>query len=109
MAVRITIQAEAAQEITKQAAYYERESGSALAQRWRKEVNAAIASLRHFPLRGNPVLLSHARLSELRRLDISGFPKHHIFYRCESMDLLLVIGIIHDARHPDAILHRELT
>ncbi len=98
----------AAREITQQAAFYCTRETEALAQRWRRAVNAAIASLAFSPLRGNKFHLATMTPIELRRIPIDGFPQHGVYYQVsEERRLVVVVTVLHGARDPNRLLARS--
>jgi plasmid stabilization system protein ParE len=95
----------AAREITEQAAYYRSRESQALAQRWRRAVNAAIASLAFSPLRGNTFHLATLPQIELRRIPIEGFLQHGVYYQAFiERRLVVVVTVLHGARDPSRLL-----
>jgi plasmid stabilization system protein ParE len=96
---RIKILPSAAQQITDQADYYRNEANSALAQRWRAAVAEAIRSLWQFAERYEHLETEVAQLQTIRKLRITGFPQHIVFYRWDvETKTVLILSVVHGAR-----------
>jgi plasmid stabilization system protein ParE len=92
-------------EIAEQAAYYRKEATPEIAERWRTAVNDAIRSLRIFPVRGPLVNPANVASRSIRKLHISGFPAHLIFYRYEAeTNIVFIVRVLHGARDVDPLL-----
>jgi toxin ParE1/3/4 len=87
----------AAADINEQADWYEEKSDQMLAERWSKAVTSAVLRILKNPQSGAPCRFSPTELHAIRRVPISGFPKHLIFYSVEDNDVLLV-RVLHGAR-----------
>lgn len=93
----------AALDIIEQSDWYHEQSGSTLAKRWERAVTAALILLEKRPNSGSPCLFKALELQDVRRLSISGFPKHLIFYRAAS-EGLEVLRVAHGARDLEALI-----
>lgn len=87
----------AALDILEQADWYEEQSGSRLAKRWERAVASGLIFLARNPLSGAPCRFRSTELQDIRRIPISGFPKHLMFYRVSPAGVL-VLRIVHGAR-----------
>jgi toxin ParE1/3/4 len=87
----------AAADINEQADWYEEKSDRKLAERWSKAVTSAVLRILKSPQSGAPCRFSPTELHAIRRVPISGFPKHLIFYSVEDNDVL-VVRVLHGAR-----------
>lgn len=79
--------------------YYEREGGSALADRFFSEVEECIERIRHRP-HGH-----HFSDGGYRRASLKAFP-YHILYEVESDGIWIAI-LRYDRRHPNYGLRRQ--
>ncbi len=84
-------------DILEQAEWYAAQSGCRLARRWEKAVTSAVSSVVSRPAVGAPCKFRPPELREVRRIMISGFPKHLVFYRFDSEEVF-VLRVVHGAR-----------
>jgi toxin ParE1/3/4 len=84
-------------DILEQTEWYAVQTGQPLAQRWQKAVMAAISRLLIRPAAGAPCNFRSPLLGNVRRVAISGFPKHLLFYQFDA-DEILVLRVVHGAR-----------
>jgi toxin ParE1/3/4 len=54
------------------------------------------------PLSGAPCRFNPAELHAIRRVPISGFPKHLVFYSVEDNDVL-ILRVLHGARDLESL------
>jgi toxin ParE1/3/4 len=87
----------AAIDILEQTDWYEHASGTRLATRWENAVTSTLLRIRKRPLSGSPCSFSLQELRNIRRMPITGFPKHLVFYRYKSGEIE-VLRIVHGAR-----------
>jgi len=95
--LRLTLSEAAAADIVEQADWYEQQSGPALAKRWEKAVTSAVLRIADRPRAGAVSNFRHAELVNVRRVLITGFPKHLIFYQLRPEEML-VLRVVHGAR-----------
>ena len=84
-------------DILEQAEWYEAQSGGRLGRRWEKAVDSAISRMLNRPGAGAPCAFRPAALRNVRRMTISGFPKHLLFYRFDEEEVF-VLRVVHGAR-----------
>jgi toxin ParE1/3/4 len=84
-------------DIIKQADWYAVQSGYPLARRWEKAVTSAISRVVSRPAAGTPCVFRLPALEDVRRITISGFPKHLLFYRFDDKEVF-VLRVVHGAR-----------
>lgn len=96
-ATRLVVSDLAAADIVEQADWYEAHSGRALAERWEKAVTTAVLRIVQNPNAGPPCNFESPELHGIRRIAITGFPKHLIFYRLIENEVF-VMRIVHGAR-----------
>src|SRR5258706_10497904 len=84
-------------DILEQADWYKHQSGEALARRWESEVTSALICIERNPRSGAKCGFSAHELKDVRRMPITGFPKHLIFYRADE-DEIRILRVIHWAR-----------
>jgi len=68
------------------------------AKRWDAAVTEAIQSLRHSPERGFVCGYSHLRIRGLRRIPITGFPYHLLFFRVGRKQKIVRVVDVLDGR-----------
>jgi toxin ParE1/3/4 len=102
-ATKLVLSDAAALDIAEQADWYHERSGSKLARRWERAVASSLIFLAKSPRLGARCRFKAIELQEVRRISISGFPKHLIFYRVTSAELL-VLRVLHGARDLEALL-----
>jgi len=87
----------AAVDINEQADWYEEKSDRKLSERWSNAVTSAVLRILKKPRSGTPCRFSSTELGGIRRIPISGFPKHLVFYSVEGNDVL-ILRVLHGAR-----------
>ena len=92
----------AVNDILEQADWYEQQSGQSLAKRWESSVTAAILGILKNPQSGALCGFSAEELNGIRRMPISRFPKHLVFYRLENRDIL-ILRVVHGARDLESL------
>ncbi|MGB8988812.1 MAG: type II toxin-antitoxin system RelE/ParE family toxin [Candidatus Sulfotelmatobacter sp.] len=90
-------------DILEQFDWYEHSSGQLLAERWEVAVTSALLRIERNPQCGGPCRFDAPELQELRRMAITGFPRHLIFYRVTG-DEIAVLRVIHGARDLEHLL-----
>lgn len=100
--LRIHLSEAAVNDILEQSEWYEEQSGVQLAARWESAVTSALSGICRHPQSGTVCTFKHLELKDVRRISISTFPKHLIFYRIES-DAIFVLRIVHGARDLEAL------
>jgi plasmid stabilization system protein ParE len=102
----IEISRQAAQEILAQAAYYQRRTlNDRLSMRWERAVTRAIESLMQAPERGAICLFNSPRLKGMRRIPITGFPQHAIYYVVKTRaPRIQIVRVVHGARDIENLL-----
>jgi toxin ParE1/3/4 len=93
----------AVSDIQEQADWYEKRSGHALARRWENEVTAALIRIEKNPRSGAKCSFSADELQGIRRMPITGFPRHLIFYRAEEKEIR-ILRVVHGARDLESLL-----
>jgi toxin ParE1/3/4 len=84
-------------DIVEQADWYAIQSGRRLGRRWEKSVTSAISHVLQHPGVGAFCRFRSSAIKDLRRITISGFPKHLIFYRFDDGEVF-VLRVVHGAR-----------
>jgi plasmid stabilization system protein ParE len=90
-------------DIQEQADWYEQCSGHALARRWENEVTAALIRIDKNPRSGAKCGFSADELQNIRRMPITGFPRHLIFYRAEKKEIR-ILRVVHGTRDLEILL-----
>jgi plasmid stabilization system protein ParE len=90
-------------DIIEQADWYEEKSDWKLAERWGKAVTSAVLRILKNPHSGTLCRFRPTALRGIRRLPISGFPKHLIFYSVEDNDDVLILRVLHGARDLESL------
>lgn len=99
---RIHLSDAAVNDIIEQADWYEERANSRLGNRWESAVAQALLRIVKNPRSGAPCTFKAFELSNIRRMPVSGFPKHLIFYHIEK-DSLLILRVIHGARDLESL------
>ena len=84
-------------DILEQAEWYAAQSGRRLARRWETAVTSAVSLIVRRPAAGASCKFRPRDLQGVRRMLISGFPRHLVFYRFND-DEVLVLRVVHGAR-----------
>ena len=101
-APRITFSDLAIADILEQADWYEVQSDHKLANRWEKAVTSTLLRIAKIPHAGSPCRLQADELRGTRRVPISGFPNHLIFYQFQHGEIL-VLRVVHGARDLESL------
>ena len=99
---RLVFSDAAVTDILEQADWYAAQSGKTLARRWEKAVTSATFLAKRRPAAENPCSFQSPQLHSLRRLPITGFPKHLVFYRFDDAEVF-VIRVVHGARDLESL------
>ena len=89
-------------DIIEQADWYEEKSDWKLAERWSKAVTSAVLRILKNPRSGAPCQFSPTELHGIRRVPVSGFPKHLVFYSVADNDVL-ILRVLHGARDLESL------
>ncbi|HET8890282.1 MAG TPA: type II toxin-antitoxin system RelE/ParE family toxin [Candidatus Angelobacter sp.] len=92
----------AVNDILEQAAWYQEQSGLKLARRWEQAVTSVLLRIVATPASGAPCTFKAADLKGVRRVPVPRFPKHLVFYRVRSQELI-VLRIVHGARDLESL------
>ena len=84
-------------DILEQADWYFKQSGHKLARRWEGAVMSAISQVVQRPATGALCAFREKALQDMRRMAITGFPKHLPFYLFDD-DEIFVLRVVHGAR-----------
>ncbi len=90
-------------DIIEQADWHQEKSDSKLAKRWGTAVTSAVLRIMRNPRSGTPCRFGPTELRGIRRMPISGFPKHLVFYSIEDHDVL-ILRVLHGARDLESLL-----
>jgi toxin ParE1/3/4 len=90
-------------DILEQFDWYDQRSGQILARRWETAITSALIRIVKNPHSGAPCRFDAAELQGLRRMTITRFPKHLIFYRIEDNEII-ILRVIHGARDLERLL-----
>ena len=89
-------------DIVEQADWYEEKLDWKLAQRWSDAVTSAVVRIVRHPRSGTPCRFGPTELRNIRRMSISGFPKHLVFYRVWDSEVL-ILRVLHGARDLESL------
>jgi toxin ParE1/3/4 len=84
-------------DIMEQADWYAAQSGRALSRRWERSVTSSLMRVIRNPALGRRCAFRSAELRDVRRMGITGFPKHLLFYKLEGVEVL-ILRVVHGAR-----------
>jgi toxin ParE1/3/4 len=101
-ATQIHFSEAAAVDINEQADWYQEKSDLKLAERWSEAVTSAVLRILKNPRSGVPCRFSPTELRGIRRVPISGFPKHLVFYSVVDNDVL-ILRVLHGARDLESL------
>ena len=96
-AARLVLSDASVADILEQGDWYVGQSGETLAKRWEKAVTKAVLSVVSRPTSGAPCTFQSPELHGVRRVAISGFPKHLLFYRFDG-EAIFILRVVHGAR-----------
>jgi toxin ParE1/3/4 len=99
---RLRLSDAAISDILEQADWYAQRSSLALAERWENAVAAAFVRITKNPNAGAHCQFKAVELRGVRRMPISKFPKHLIFYRNDD-NKVLVLRVVHGARDLESL------
>ena len=99
---RLTISEAAAADIVDQAEWYQEQSGAGLARRWERRSPLRFCASWTILKRARSAVFKHSELSNVRRILISGFPKHLIFYQVRKSEII-ILRIVHGARDLESL------
>jgi toxin ParE1/3/4 len=106
--VSIEVLPQASTDIRVQQNYYVVKSGQELAKKWMVSVKTTIRSLSQFPERGALVPFQRLAGHSLRRITVSGFRNHLIFYEyLPGIRLVQVVSVLHGARDVESLIRGE--
>lgn len=90
-------------DVVEQADWYQSQSGRTLARRWERAVKSVVTFAIRRPGAGSRCTFKSAELHDVRRLPITGFPKHLLFYRYDE-DVVSVLRVVHGARDLETLI-----
>jgi toxin ParE1/3/4 len=102
-ASRVVFSELAVADILAQAEWYELQAGQKLANRWEQAVSAGVLRLVRMPRAGALCEFKPEALRDIRRLPITGFPAHLIFYKLRN-DQIHILRVVHGARDLERLL-----
>src|SRR5271166_4913188 len=94
---RLVISELAASDVLAQADWYHYQSDDKLATRWERAVTASVLRLVRMPRSGALCGFKTESLRDIRRLRITGFPSHLVFYKLIGSDIH-ILRVLHGAR-----------
>ena len=94
---RLVLSDAAIADIVEQADWYDAQSGERLARRWERAVTFAVSLVANRPRLGATCAFRSSEVKDLRRMSISDFPRHLLFYRFDEEEVF-ILRIIHGAR-----------
>lgn len=100
---RLVFSDAAATDIVEQADWYAAQAGSRLARRWQKAVTSTVSLAASRPDAGTRCTFRSPLLEGTRRMTISGFPKHLLFYHFDDVEVF-VLRVVHGARDLERLL-----
>ena len=101
-AQRIILSEAAAADVLEQAEWYEAHADLHLAKRWERAVVSTLLRISRLPNAGSPCSFRAAELQGARRVAVTGFPKHLVFYQSRG-DQVVVLRIVHGARDLESL------
>lgn len=89
-------------DILEQAEWYEAQADESLAKRWEDAVTSALLRISEMPHAGALCSFPAKELLGTRRVPVSGFSKHLIFYQVREEEIL-VLRVVHGARDLESL------
>lgn len=90
-------------DVLEQFDWYAEKAGRTLAKRWEASVAATFLQIVRRPAAGSPCKFRAEELRGTRRVSVSRFPKHLIFYQARENEIL-ILRIVHGARDLEGLL-----
>jgi toxin ParE1/3/4 len=84
-------------DILEQADWYSAQAGRRLVRLWQKAARSAVSQAVRRPAAGALCSFRSETLRDVRRTNITGFPKHLLFYQFDD-DEVFVLRVVHGAR-----------
>jgi toxin ParE1/3/4 len=103
---RLVLSELAVVDILEQAEWYEAQADGSLAERWEDAVTSALLRVCEMQNSGTPCSFSAKELEGTRRVPVSGFPKHLIFYQSHEGEIL-VLRVVHGARDLESLFSKQ--
>jgi toxin ParE1/3/4 len=101
--LRVRLSDAAVSDILGQSDWYREQADHELSRRWERAVQTALLRIARSPRSGALCKFKAEELGKVRRVLVTGFPKHLIFYRLHR-DELLILRVIHGARDLENLL-----
>jgi toxin ParE1/3/4 len=99
---RIVLSDLAVADILEQADWYGAQANQKLAKRWEQSVTSALLRISQRPSAGALCKFSAEELRGTRRIPVTGFAKHLIFYQARPNGLL-ILRVVHGARDLESL------
>jgi len=99
---RLTFSDLAVADVLEQADWYQAQADWKLAQRWERAVTFTLLRIARAPHVGAPCRFQADQLRGTRRLPVTGFPRHLLFYQFRE-DEIRVLRVVHGARDLEAL------
>jgi len=99
---RLTFAEPAIADILAQAEWYKAQAGQELATRWDKAVSSTVLRILRMPRAGALCAFRAGELRGIRRISITGFPAHLVFYQFRE-DEIHVLRVLHGARDLESL------
>jgi plasmid stabilization system protein ParE len=100
---RIVLSDLAVADILEQADWYESQADLRLARRWEQSVTSALMRIFQRPNTGALCKFRAEELKGTRRVPVTGFEKHLIFYQQVRKGELLILRVVHGARDLESL------
>ena len=99
---RVALSEAAVADILEQAEWYTEQSGPNLAKRWDGAITSTVLHIVKNPRAGSPCNFTAEELGDVRRVSVSGFPRHLLFYQIRKTEIF-VLRVLHGARDLESL------
>ncbi len=100
--LRIVLSEMAVADILEQADWYEAQADDRLAKKWENAATSALLRISQRPTAGTLCKFQLNELAGTRRMPISGFSKHLIFYQVHDKEIF-ILRVVHGARDLESL------
>ena len=94
---RLLLSDAAIADILEQAEWYAEQADSTLATRWERAVTRTVLRAFEAPRTGAPCTFQAPELYDVRKMAITGFPRHLMFYRLREGEFE-ILRVVHGTR-----------
>ncbi|HEU5452903.1 MAG TPA: type II toxin-antitoxin system RelE/ParE family toxin [Terriglobales bacterium] len=101
-AARLAFTDAAMADVLEQFDWYTEKAGRIMAERWEASIAATLLKIARRPASGSPCKFKAEELRGTRRVPVSRFPRHLVFYQAQE-DEILILRVVHGARDLESL------